>query len=100
MVSLFIAATLGFRQMDGWVPGLLIAATGLYFFGVQLTTIKGNIPLNNRLQAMDPGALSDAALAELRQSFEGSWNRLNVFRTTVAMLVSFLLLLTMRLSGS
>jgi uncharacterized membrane protein len=99
MVSLFIAATMGLIHRDGWIPGFLIAAAGLYFFGVQVTTIKGNIPLNNRLQAIDLGAMSDAGLSELRKSFEGPWNRLNVFRTVMAILVSLLLLVTMRMAG-
>ena len=54
-----------------------------------------NVPLNNRLQALDPATL-DAASA--RQAFESRWNRSNVARTLCATAASALLaLLLLRL---
>jgi uncharacterized membrane protein len=83
---------MGFEQLDEWARSLLIAATVLYLLGVQVPTIRGNLPLNNRLQELDLGSLSQSQLAEAREAFESSWNRLNHFRTFVCMIVAILLI--------
>ena len=94
MVSLLAVTVLGFGQVEGTGQWTLFSATLLYFLGVQLPTFRGNLPLNNRLQTLDLSAMSDAAVAEARRSFEPRWNRLNVFRTSVSILVSILLIVT------
>lgn len=93
VVSLVLVAVMGFGQLDGWARGLLVAAAVLYVLGVQLPTVRGNVPLNNQLQARELTDMSEPELAEARQLFEPSWNRLNVFRTVVSVLVAILLIL-------
>ena len=97
VLSLLAATAMGFSQLDGWVQGLLLTATALYFLGVQLPTMRGNVPLNNQLQTLKLTTLSEAGLAEARQAFEPAWNRLNVFRTLVCTVVATLLIVVVLL---
>ena len=92
MITLLIAAVLGFQQLAGTDRWLLIAATVVYLVGVQLPTMSINIPLNNQLQAVNVEAADDAQLAEARASFEPRWNRWNVVRTLLAIATSLMLL--------
>ena len=93
VVSLILVAVMGFGKLDGWARGLLVTAAVLYVLGVQLPTIRGNVPLNNQLQASELTAMSEPELAEARQLFEPSWKRLNIFRTAVSIVVAILLIL-------
>ncbi|MEO1668298.1 MAG: DUF1772 domain-containing protein [Chloroflexota bacterium] len=97
VVTLLAAAALGFRQLDGIPQWLLIAATVLYLFGVQLPTIRVNIPLNNELQTLDVSTMNTTALSSARQRFEPHWNRWNTFRTVIAVGVTVMLLIVLRL---
>lgn len=92
ILSLIATAFVGFSQLEGWPLGLLVSATALYLFGVQLPTFRGNLPLNNQLQILELTALSEAKLANARQAFEPAWNRLNLFRTWVSVVVGILLI--------
>jgi len=60
---------------------LLLAATLLYFGGVFLVTMIGNIPLNNLLDVADLTKLDAAGLDDLRNRFENSWNFFHRIRT-------------------
>jgi uncharacterized membrane protein len=66
--ALVLAAVLGIGQLNG--PGrlLVIVATVAYLFGVQLPTLSINVPLNNRLQAVDVDAVSEDAHRAAHQS--------------------------------
>ena len=88
VVALVLAAVLGIWRLDGAERLLLILVTLVYLAGVQLPTVRVNIPLNNRLQTLDTEALDDAALDGERQGFEAPWNRSNRARTVLATLVS------------
>ena len=92
ILSLLIVTAMGFGQLDGFAQSLLFAATTLYLLGVQLPTIRGNIPLNNRLQKLDLRTMSESELAEVRRWFEPEWNRLNLFRTSISLVVATLLI--------
>lgn len=92
ILSLPIALVLGFNQLGGLAQGLLIAATALYVLGVQLPTFRGNVPLNNTVQTLEPMTMSEPDLAKARSSFEPAWNRLNVFRTIMCLCVAILLI--------
>jgi len=92
VVSLIAAAAMGIGQLDGLARGLLVAAAGLYLVGVQLPTMRGNVPLNNRLQTLELETMGEAGLAASRQAFEPAWNRLNVFRTIIGVVVAALLI--------
>lgn len=93
MITLLIAAVIGFQQLAGIDRWLLVAAAIIYLAGVQLPTMAINIPLNNQLQAIDVQALDEAQLAQARADFEPRWNRWNVIRTVLAIVTSLLLLI-------
>ncbi|UII30697.1 DUF1772 domain-containing protein [Fulvivirga ulvae] len=71
---------------------LLLAATGIYAFGVFGVTGLGNVPLNEALAkfSIEGSTLEDIRLQ--RNAFEVPWNRLNLIRTC-ANLFSLLLAL-------
>jgi len=91
--SLLAAAGLGLWAFRSTDQLLSIVAMLVYLLGVQLPTITVNIPLNNALQKLDVGQLSDSAAQQARAGFESRWNRSNVFRTICASVTSILLLL-------
>jgi uncharacterized membrane protein len=93
VVSLVAAAALGLWILAGVDRLLLIAAVLVYILGVQVPTVAINIPLNNRLQALEAGAMNETARKRARGDFEARWNRWNVFRTWCASVASALLLL-------
>ncbi|MDG1729175.1 MAG: DUF1772 domain-containing protein [Algibacter sp.] len=81
-----------FKNASSAIIWLLIFAIALYFFGVLLVTIFGNVPLNELLDKTD---LSNASLEDLRilrEQFEDKWNRLHLIRTVTA-ITSFIILI-------
>ncbi|NRB75870.1 MAG: DUF1772 domain-containing protein [Verrucomicrobiales bacterium] len=92
VVGLIAAVVMGVGQLDGLARGLLVAAAGLYVLGVQLPTMRGNVPLNNQLQSLHLETMSELELVEAREAFEPKWNRLNVFRTIICLVVALLLI--------
>jgi uncharacterized membrane protein len=92
VVALVTSAVLGFGQLDGTGRLLIVFAALTYLFGVQLSTFTINVPLNNKLQALDVDAMSETAQEGARQDFESRWNRWNSSRTVFASLVSVLLM--------
>lgn len=94
---LFIITSLilGIKQLEGTNLLLVIIASVLYLLGVQLSTIINNIPLNNKLQTINIDKISDKETEIARENFEGPWNRWNVFRTIISILVTTLLLIVM-----
>jgi len=65
---------------------LLLTAALLYFGGVFLVTMIGNVPLNNLLVAADLDKLDTNALAALRSKFESNWNFYHRIRTIASFL--------------
>lgn len=92
--ALVLAAStlLGLWELTGAWRAVLIIATLVYLLGVQLPTLTINIPLNNKLQALDVEAMDEAAQNTARRGFEPRWNRWNSIRTGLAGLVSALLM--------
>ena len=93
VVVLVVTAVLGFGELDGEGRLLMIVATLIYILGVQVPTFTINVPLNNRLQALDVNAMNDTARKEARTDFEPRWTRWNSIRTALASLVSTLLMI-------
>ena len=93
VVASMTAAGLGFRQLDGVQRLLLISAPLIYILGVQLSTFTINVPLNNKLQALNVDVMDEAALQAARMDFEPGWNRWNLVRTPFAGLASVLLMI-------
>lgn len=71
---------------------LVILAGVIYFFGVLLITLFGNVPLNEMLDKSDLSISSIDELSQLREKFEVKWNRLHSIRT-ISSIISFLLLI-------
>lgn len=95
VLALLAAAVLGAWHLRGGDRVLMITAALVYFFGVQLPTVRINIPLNNELQKLDPSTMSESAQEQARVHFEPRWNRWNVIRTVCSSLVTLLLLIVL-----
>ena len=93
VLSLIAAAVWGLWALGGADRLLLIAAALVYLLCVQLPTATINIPLNNELQKVDPGTMSESMRKRARNDFEPRWNRWNAIRTASASLTSILLLI-------
>ncbi|AYN04635.1 DUF1772 domain-containing protein [Flavobacterium sp. 140616W15] len=87
----FVTAYL-YKSNHSNILWLLLLATILYFVGVFLVTIIGNIPLNNLLDKTDLTNISLEEARSLRDKFELKWNNLHLVRTITSTL-SFLLLI-------
>jgi len=93
ILSLLAVTILGFWQLVGVGWYLLVIATLLFLFGVQLPTVFVNLPLNRQLQAQDVTSQNEQTQKEIRNNFEQRWNFSNVIRTGVACLTSVLLMI-------
>jgi uncharacterized membrane protein len=93
VLSLMIACGLGFGALDGINRLMLVAVTLLYLLGVQAPTIAINIPMNNRLQTLTIEQMTSAELGAERDVFESRWNYWNSFRTVIACVSTFMLIL-------
>lgn len=71
---------------------LFLIAAILFFIGIGLVTIFGNVPLNEVLDKSNLEALSNVEMQELRDKFEQPWNRLHTIRT-LSSFISFVLLI-------
>ena len=97
ILSIIITLILGIMNLSGTQIYLLVFASIVYLFGVQLPTFRFNIPLNNSLQNLDFELLEESEATSSRVAFEIPWNRWNKIRTVNAILaVSVLLLLLIR----
>ncbi len=92
IVAVVASSVLGFWQLDGAGRLLMIFAALAYLFGVQLSTFTINVPLNNKLQALNVDAMNATAQEAARRDFEPRWNRWNSSRTVFASLASALLM--------
>jgi uncharacterized membrane protein len=71
---------------------LFLSAALLYFVGLFLVTILGNVPLNEILDKTNLDSLSTVELKSLRTKFEQPWNQWHTVRSLTSLL-SFILLL-------
>ena len=90
--TLIVSAVLGIWQLNGIQTIFLIATAVIYIVGVQLPTIRVNIPLNNKIQSFDVSA-NELTQQTARNDFEQRWNFWNLLRTVVSSLVSVLLMI-------
>ncbi|WP_298316053.1 DUF1772 domain-containing protein [uncultured Aquimarina sp.] len=74
---------------------LFLAAAILFFVGIGLVTIFGNVPLNEVLDASNLETLSKIELHELRNKFEQPWNRWHIIRTVSSFSAFTLLIIGM-----
>lgn len=83
-LALAVALGFGFGQVSGTDRVLLSIAGITHFLGVQLPTLRINVPLNNQLQAVDLSTADDETVRAARAAFEPQWNRWNRIRTVLA----------------
>jgi uncharacterized membrane protein len=89
LISIFL-----YKNTTSTIISLLVAATVLYFFGLVLVTIFGNVPLNEILDKTDLAKASTVDLQELRDQFEVKWNQLHLIRTVTSIISFGILLIT------
>lgn len=89
---LFSFITAYYHKSDNTIFWLTLSAALIYFVGVFLVTILGNIPLNDMLNKTDLTSITLQEANILRDKFEVKWNNLHLIRI-VASLLSFLLLI-------
>jgi len=92
-ILLFVNAYL-FKD-SGMSYWLFLGAAILFFVGIGLITIFGNVPLNEILDKAPLETLSGIELQALRQKFERPWNQWHTLRTITSLLSFALLLLGM-----
>lgn len=97
VLSLVIASILGIASLTATPRLVLIVATIIYIGGVQIPTIAINVPLNNALQRVDTRTTSDPVVQQARRAFESRWNRWNLGRTIVGVLVTTALIVVLQL---
>ena len=78
---------------------LIALAAVLYIGGGFMVTFLINVPMNEELARVNVGELSPAALAQVREEYEGPWNFWNGVRTVFSSL-AFLALIGTCLSRS
>lgn len=93
-----VGFVLAVGQTAGMDRALLVAAAAAYLFGVQLPTLRINVPLNNELQGLQVQRADRTGWRTARERFEARWNRWNRIRTFLATLtVAMLIVVSMRL---
>ena len=95
ILAVFATVIIGVATLSGSDRLLVVAAAFVYLAFVQLPTFVVNVPLNNRLQALDVAALDASGLDAARTAFEARWNRWNRFRTAAACVGTIMLLLVL-----
>lgn len=63
---------------EGWAPGAIVGGLG-YFLGLFVVTAAGNVPLNTKLEGVDPEG--DPAFW---RAYQASWTRWNHVRSASA----------------
>ncbi len=91
-VALLTSTVLGIWQLAGVERLLIIFAALIYLLGDHLPTFTINVPLNNKLQALDVDAMNEATRKAAREDFEPRWILWNSIRTALASLASVLLI--------
>ena len=84
-----------FKNAPSSIIWLLILATVIYFIGVSLITIFGNVPLNEILDKTDLVSVNIEDLQTLRNTIEDKWNHLHLIRTISSISSFFLIILTL-----
>lgn len=98
-VLLHVANVFLFKNAPKQVWLLIVTAAVIYFAGLFLVTVLGNVPLNEMLDKTDLNAANADELATLREKFEAPWNRLHNIRTISTILSVILLTLSLWLSA-
>jgi len=84
-------------RLDGYGRALVIAASSVYLTSVFLVTILGNVPMNKRLDRMDPESVEAAVYW---QTYRRVWTRFNHVRTVGSAATAALFLLAVPVFSS
>ena len=93
VLALVAAAVLGVSALNGLDRLLIVVAALLYLLCVQVPTFAINVPLNNRIQKLDPDSMNETTRKRAREAFEPRWNKWNAIRTVGASVASIMLML-------
>jgi len=93
-VPVLLASTvLEIWQLEGLNRAILVVACGIHIFGVQVPTVRINVPLNNYLQSQHLDKMNESEFLATAELFESRWLRWNTILAVIATLTSVLLLL-------
>ncbi|RNC85004.1 MAG: DUF1772 domain-containing protein [Winogradskyella sp.] len=81
LVNLFL-----FKNTSSSFWWWLLIAFLIYFVGVVLVTVLGNVPLNEILDKHNLKTLNEVKIKDLRNTFETKWNQLHFIRTITSIL--------------
>ena len=82
-------AAYAITELDGAARVAAILAAGVYLPGVFMTTVAGNVPMNNALARLNPESSQAAAYWPL---YLRRWTRLNHVRTLASLFTAILYL--------
>lgn len=74
---------------------IILGAALLYFSGLVLVTIFGNVPINELLDKTNLAEANTTQLQHLRNLFEVKWNQFHFVRTVTSCIAFILLLITL-----
>jgi uncharacterized membrane protein len=82
-----------YKSSNPFMIRILIAASVIYFLGVFVVTMYGNIPLNIKLDNLQLSTISSENAKIFRDKYEVRWNNLHLIRTITSSTSFFLLIL-------
>lgn len=91
LISLVISTYLQLNNKTIFI--LVLASTIIYLIGTFGVTAFGNVPLNNKLEALNITKLNLTEIKDFRIYYESAWNHFHHIRT-ISSIISFILLLT------
>lgn len=91
-VAVGVVAVLQLRQPGSW----WLLAGAIFAISAAIITIVFNVPLNNRLDGVDPARLSAADAAREWQAYFSTWTAWNHVRTVTAFVGAALMLVGLR----
>ncbi len=87
-----VASTYYYKLDSKLIFRMLIIVTVIYFIGVFIVTIIGNLPLNDLIDKSVLESLSKIEIIELREKYEIKWNKLHLIRTITSISAFFILI--------
>lgn len=76
---------------------LLVIAMLTYLIGTVGVTGRGNVPLNNELEALNIAKLGTKEIAEFREHYELRWNKFHTYRMIFSVLSFIMTLLALNI---
>ena len=87
-----VASTYYYKSDSKLIFRMLSTATIIYFIGVFIITIVGNLPLNDLIDKSHLESLSKNEIIKLRERYEMKWNSLHLIRTITSTSTFFILI--------